>query len=271
MTLRNKFSDLKISVIEQDASFSKLLRILLNDIGLTQIQTIDYANSTLTIFDNIQSDVLFIDADVTLAQKKGVEIGYWLRQHGIHLPLVFITSHLKEYDPEPFIQLQPVSFMSTDLSLLKLLKTLELVSLQQENAMLHQQMIDQQTFHPQPPFKSQTPVSHQTSEADTQIFFKVGDNYKAISVTEVAYFYADQKMSYAKIGSRSYPTSVQLKKLEDELQPWGFVRTHKSYLLNVKHIESFHPGEASVLINHETLPIGYAYRKLFLTSLKLLK
>ena len=104
-----------------------------------------------------------------------------------------------------------------------------------------------------------------------QLFFKVGDTYKAISVPEIAYFYADQKMSYAKIGGRSYPTSVQLKVLEDELHPWGFVRTHKSYVLNIKHIESFNLSEASILINGETLPIGYAFKKTFMNSLKLLK
>lgn len=271
MTLRNKFSDLRLTVIKEDTSFLKLLRVLLNDIGLTEIQSIDPTQSTLSIFDNIQADALFIDGDMTFDQKKGVEIGYWLRQHEIYLPLVFMTSHLKQYDPELFLQLQPISFMSKELSLVKLLQTLELVSLQQENALLQQQINDRQTSHTQLPIKFNTPAAHQAAESDAHFFFKVGDSYKAIPVSDIAYFSADQKMSYAKIGNRSYPTNVQLKILEEELHSWGFLRIHKSYLLNTKHIVSFHPADGYVSINHETLPIGYAYRKLFLTSLKLLK
>jgi DNA-binding LytR/AlgR family response regulator len=272
MALRNKFSELKIAVIKEETCFLKLLRMLLNDIGLTEIHSIDPTQqSTLSIFDNIQADVLFIDGDMTLDQKNGIEIGYWLRQHDIHLPLVFMTSHMKQYDPELFLRLQPVSFMSKELSLIKLLQTLELVSLQQENVLLQQQMNDRRTSHTQLPSKSNTPADHQAAEGDTHFFFKVGESFKAIPISDIAYFSADHKMSYAKIGSRSYPTNVQLKILEEELHPWGFLRIHKSYLLNTKYIDSFHPGEGSVSINHETLPIGYAYRKLFLTSLKLLK
>lgn len=271
MALRNKFTDLRLLIIKEDTSFLKLLRVLLNDIGLTEIQSIDPTQSTLSIFDNIQADALFIDADITFNQKKGIEIGHWLRQHDIYLPLVFMTSHMKQYDPELFLQLQPISFMSKELSLIKLLQTLELVSLQQENALLQQQINDRRTSHTQLPIKSNASAGYQAAEADAQFFFKVGDSFKAIPVSDIAYFSADQKMSYAKIGSRSYPTNVQLKILEEELKPWGFLRTHKSYLLNTKYIESFHPSEGSVSINSETLPIGYAYRKMFLTSLKLLK
>lgn len=271
MTLQNKFSNLRLAVIEEDASFSKLLRILLNEIGLTEIYTIDPAQSTLSIFENIQADALFIDTDMTFDQKKGTEIGYWLRQHDIYLPLVFMTSHLKQYDPELFLQLQPVSFMSKELSLVKLLQTLELVSLQQENMLLHQQVNDRHTAHIQFPFKSHISAAHQPTEAGTQFFFKVGDSYKAFPISDIAYFYAAKKMSYAKMGTRSYPTNVQLKILEEELHPWGFLRIHKSYLLNTKLIESFHPSKGSVTINNETLPIGYAYRKLFIASLNLLK
>ncbi|NUO01328.1 MAG: LytTR family transcriptional regulator [Saprospiraceae bacterium] len=271
MTLQNKFTNLRLVIIKEDTAFLKLLLILLNDIGVTEIDIIDPGKNTLPIFDNIQADVLFIDADVTFDQKKGTEIGYWLRQHSINLPLVFMTSHLKQYNPEEFQELQPISFMSKELSLIKLLQTLELVSLQRENILLHQLINDRQTSHTQLPIKPNTPAVHQAPEADAQFFFKVGDSYKAISISDIAYFYADQKMSYAKMGNRSYPTNVQLKILEEELKPWGFLRAHKSYLLNTRHIDSFHPSEGAVFINNETLPIGYAYRKMFLTSLKLLK
>lgn len=270
MTLHNKFSDLHILVMEEDESFSKLLRILLNDIGVTQIQMADTSAHAVSVFDATQADAIFIDADLTFAQKKGIEIGYWLRQQGIRLPLVFMTSHLKQYDPELFMRLQPVSFINKELSLVKLLQTLELVSLQQENISLHQKL-NGQRIPQQPVYNVPVPSVHEPVETTSQIFFKVGDSYKAIPVSEIAYFYADQKMSYAKIGSRSYPTSVQLKVLEDELHTRGFIRAHKSYILNIKHIESFHLGDASVCINSETLPIGYAYRKTFMTSLKLLK
>ena len=99
---------------------------------------------------------------------------------------------------------------------------------------------------------------------------KIGDSYKAIPIKDVAYFYADQKFTYARIGERNYPTTVLLKTLEDEF-PEQFVRIHKTYLVNFNYIESIVLKENSVIITGESLPIGLAYRKQFMSRLQLLK
>jgi DNA-binding LytR/AlgR family response regulator len=86
----------------------------------------------------------------------------------------------------------------------------------------------------------------------------------------VEYFFSDQKLTYAKVDQRNFPTTVQLKTLEKDFAP-TFLRIHKSYLVNIKMIESLHPGESTLVINGQTLPIGYAYKKIFLEQLQLLK
>ena len=175
MTLKNKFSDLRILVMEEDVSFSKLLHMLLNDIGVTQIQTMNTSQHSFSISEASKADALFIDADMSFMQRKGIEIGHWLRQQGVYLPLVFMTSHLKQYDAELFMQLQPVSYMSKELSLVKLLQTLELVSLQQQNATLQQRLNEQRVSHTQPAcLPLPTHGVHEPLEPTNQFFFQGG-------------------------------------------------------------------------------------------------
>ena len=84
------------------------------------------------------------------------------------------------------------------------------------------------------------------------------------------YFFSDQKLTYAKVEQRNFPTSVQLKTLEKDFAPI-FLRIHKSYLVNVKMIESLNPGESTLVVGGQMLPIGYAYKKVFFEQLQLLK
>jgi DNA-binding LytR/AlgR family response regulator len=58
--------------------------------------------------------------------------------------------------------------------------------------------------------------------------------------------------------------------LEKDFTP-TFLRIHKSYLVNTSMIESIHPGDNILIVSGHTLPIGYAYKKIFLEQLQLLK
>ncbi len=104
----------------------------------------------------------------------------------------------------------------------------------------------------------------------SQLFLKIGDMYKAIDVESIDYFYADNKLTYARVGNRNFPTNVQLKVLACELGP-KFLRSHKKYLINVDSIESILIKDGKIKIGKELLPIGYAYRKPFLEQIHLLK
>lgn len=164
-----------------------------------------------------------------------------------------------EDDYEQSKHTRPSSFLSKELSTLTLRQAIDLALLNYED---HGRSAPHSIEH-----TSQRPPKI----TPNHFFFKIGDSYKAIPLEKIAYFYADKKMSYAKMDGRSCPTSIQLKVLEEELQELGFIRVHKTYLVNIKHIETIHPRDSVVTVAGENLPIGYTYRKPFLEMLTLLK
>ncbi len=103
-----------------------------------------------------------------------------------------------------------------------------------------------------------------------RVFFKVGDSYKPCPVEEVSFFFAANKLTHARVGQRSYPVNVQLKVLEDTFTN-SFVRIHRTYLVNIAHIEAVNPREGTIHVAGETLPIGYAYRRDFMEGLRLMR
>ena len=49
-----------------------------------------------------------------------------------------------------------------------------------------------------------------------------------------------------------------MKEHEDALRPYHFVRCHKSYLINLKHLKSI--SASDVIVDDLSIPLGRAYK-----------
>lgn len=249
------FENVKVLIVEDNKDFGLLLKIMLEQIGFQHILICNKYPEAISLLNPHSIDVFIIDIELG-GNKDGVALAEEIRQLGINVPIIYMTSHYTDEYYSYARPTRPSSFLSKELSSLKLHQAIDLALLTNEiEAISPQNGKTKQTLHLSP----------------YNFYFRIGDAYKAIPITDIHYFYADKKMSFAKIGTRSYPTSVQLKTLEEELPAGQFIRIHKSYIINTKFIESIIPGESSVTINGEHLPIGYAFRKEFMAALRLLK
>ena len=244
-----------VLVIDDDQNFIQLLATLLADIGIQQIRSTTEPQAAFEIIQQERPDLAIIDYDLKHPNYNGISIGKYLKEHHPECPMIFMTSHFTTDVYRECRPLTPSSFMNKDLSHLKIMQAVDIALFHHKPAVLE----DSKSAKPDIPFL-------QTEH----FFFKVGDKYQSFRIKEVQYFFAKDKLTYAKIQNRNYPTSVQLKVIEEVLYP-KFLRIHKSYLIQRSQIERVLPKENKVQVNEELLPIGYAYRKAFLRDLKVLK
>jgi len=250
----SEHNNLNILIVEDNKAFTDLICLLLQEMGFKKIFTADNYKSGLKVFETNPPDLCLVDIDLGKDEKTGIHLVEKIRETAAALPVIYLTSNYSEDYYEQCRHTRPSSFMNKELSRFKLFHAIDLALLQinsAETTIVH-------TLAP-PPL-----ITH------NNFFFKIGDVYKSIPVQEVSYFFADNKLNYAKVGQRSFPTTVQLKTIESEFHP-AFLRIHKSYLVNVKLITDIRPGESTLQINGETLPIGYAYKKTFFDQIPLLK
>jgi DNA-binding LytR/AlgR family response regulator len=248
--------DQVILIVEDNQEFDFLLQSILQQIGFRNIHNAANYDEAMYAISKHVIDVFIIDIQLENS-KNGVMIAEEIRSMEKNTPIIFITAYFTEENYEYARQTRPSCFLNKELSKLKLHQAIDLALLTQAEEKYSEPVGSKQVNAP--------------LVSSSNLFFRIGDTYKAIPISDVAYFFADKKLSYAKIGNRSYPTSVQLKTLEDELPKEQFIRIHKSYIVNTKYIESILPGESTIILNGETLPIGSVYRKVFLAALKLLR
>jgi DNA-binding LytR/AlgR family response regulator len=95
--------------------------------------------------------------------------------------------------------------------------------------------------------------------ADTnKIFVKKNQELIALQSDQIFYIEAYDNYSNVFTEDQKYLVSHTLKKIEEKLSPKGFIRIHKSYLVNFEQIEAI--SEGMVFLGEYKLPIGKAYR-----------
>lgn len=250
--------NIRLLLIEDDKEFMYLLKILLGKIGVGSVATASTSAQAWSEFQRFKPNVCLVDIVLGKDEKAGIKLAEKIRRQDEDVKLIFMTSHFTEENYQEVKSLKPHNFMGKELSSLKLRQAIELAWNSRE--MLE---ADQAVMSSADPTPNQKMVGG-------QYFFKVGDSLKAIDLTEVSYFHADGKMTFARIGNRNYATNVQLKVLEAGLSH-RFLRCHKKYLINTEKITSIKTRDDKVCMGEESLPIGYAYRKSFLGGLNILK
>lgn len=260
--MQQPIKNLKILLLVSDYTFAQLIKILLKKIGIQDVYFVKTSQEALSAHHNYEPDICLLEVDLKSGSISGIDIAEEIRKKDKYVGFIFLSNHLDNSLHKKASVLKLSNFLNKEVTLSKLQKTLQFSALQIENMKLSKQLMKSQSA------SNHTPALKQRNNA--QVFFKIGDSFKGILTKNITLFYAENKLTYARVNNRNYPTTVQLKVLEEELVP-EFLRCHKKYLINVDQIESIELKQGKVKIGDQLIPIGYAYRKSFLGNLNLLK
>jgi DNA-binding LytR/AlgR family response regulator len=255
---------LSILLLTPDESFQHLLKILLREIGITRVLPNNNFEEAVSAYNQGHPDICIVDTSELSSGECGVAFANSIREKNSQVPIIFLVDSFKDDCYEKVKSFDQSSILSKEVSKLKLLQAVKYSLLQLDYSKLAQQY-SERLFSPEQPGNAASTVMN-----EEKFFFKIGDSFKAIEKEEISFFFADKKLSHARVGKRNFPTNVQLKTLGDALSP-SFLRCHRKYLLNISHIEAISMKEGKVKINGEFLPIGVSYRKSFFGRLNLLK
>lgn len=72
----------------------------------------------------------------------------------------------------------------------------------------------------------------------SRFLVRIGDVYKKVDISEIAYFYAMEKSVFFRTGDgRTLPIEYSLDSLEEMLDPSVFFRINRAYLIHISSIE----------------------------------
>ena len=240
----------RILIVEDNAAYSEVLKIMLLNIGFNQIEQAFNFQSSLEIAKTFKPEIALLDIELG-EQKDGIELANQLNQQS-PIPIVFITGNynIETYDRARMAG--PFSFINKDISQLKLKQAIELSILK---------------HNPSSPQFDRQHIEISKPVGDDW-YVKIGDYLRRIRLSEIDWIEVDGRNSYIVTKDKKYPINITLRELTEKLKGDNFQRIHRNYLINIDKIQFINLKQNEVVINEHKLPIGRSFRNSFMDNIQ---
>ena len=201
--------------------------------------TCSNALKALEVLKSTTVDLMFLD--IRMPAISGIDFLKTLR----HAPKVIITTAYREYALEGY-DLDIVDYLLKPITFDRFFKAIERYVRQDK----------------QPDKASAAPGIDQTSG------ISVKSGYRTIRINTDDILYIESLKDYIKIimTDDTIMTKYRIGDMENELSAKGFLRIHRSFIVNLKQVSAFTASD--VEIGKTELPIGDSYRRLVTKRLK---
>lgn len=179
------------------------------------------------LLTNPSPDLAFVD--IQLSDDHSFEI---FRKHPVTFPVIFTTAYDK-YLLESF-EFNSIDYLLKPITEEKLKRSLEKVKMLRSHFLQGNllKLIEQ----------TQAP-------ARNRIVAKKGTEYVALDLCDIAYFYTEHKIVFAKdFSGRQLILDKNLGELEADIDPKNFFRLNRKFIANMKSIERFKPDNGKIRV-----------------------
>lgn len=250
--MTNPFS---ILIVEDEALVANDLAARLQQVGYTIAGIADHFEEAVALFRKKIPDLVLLD--ITLKGKKsGVDIAAAINII-LPTPFIFVTAHTDADTLQKAKQTFPAAYLVKPFTTGHLLISIELA--------LH-------NFAYQKTVNAADLTALQAAEADIYLkqeylFIKEGQRFVKLQHTDILYLQAED--NYVKIftAAKSYLIRCTLTKAIEKMNRPEYVRSHRSYCINIHKVESF--TEQTIMIGTFAIPIGRNYKEGFVSKFEL--
>lgn len=214
---------IKVLIIEDEVAASKRLQKMITEL----MPDAEIANSVTSISSAVQwfknnplPDLVF--ADIHLADGSSFEI---FKQVDVKCPIIFTTAY-DQYALEAFKQ-NSIHYLLKPVKKDELNEAIE--RFRKMKAVKENDTIDFE--------KMLSLINKQASNYKERFIIRFGEHIKTIQVTDIAYFYTENKANFAvlKDGKR-YPVDHNLDELEHLVDPKNFFRINRQFIISYNSI-----------------------------------
>lgn len=222
---------MNVIIIEDELPARAKLQAMLKTIdpGISVVANLGSVKDSLQwLRKNPEPSLAFVD--IRLSDDHSFEI---FRQHPVSFPVIFTTA-FDQYLLESF-EFNSIDYLLKPVSEEKLRQALHKVRKLEQHFI--QDHLTKILNHIQAPVSSH------------RIIAKKGTEFIALNLTDIAYFFTEHKVVFARDHSgRQLIIDKNLGQLEEQVDPQQFFRINRKYLSSLKAIEKFKPDNGRIRI-----------------------
>ncbi|MCZ8330688.1 MAG: LytTR family DNA-binding domain-containing protein [Flavobacterium sp.] len=209
---------IKIIIIEDEILIAERLKKMIESIEpeMKVIEVIDSVKEAISYLSDSIPDLIFLD--INLSDDYCFKI---FEEVNVTCPVIFVTAY-SEYAIKAF-EVNSIDYLLKPISIPNLKKSIDKYKSLTTFPNYTKMMIDME------------------SRYRNRFLVKLNNQLKSISIDNIAYFFSEDKLTFACLNDgKKLPLDFSLKKIEEEINPNNFFRINKKYLISLNSIDEMY-------------------------------
>jgi DNA-binding LytR/AlgR family response regulator len=205
---------IKVIIIEDEILIAERLKKMIESIEpeMNVVEMIDSVKEAISCLSESIPDLIFLD--INLSDDYCFKI---FEQVNVTCPVIFVTAY-SEYAIKAF-EINSIDYLLKPISIPNLKKSIDKYKSLTTFPNYTKMMIDME------------------SRYRNRFLVKLNNQLKSISIDNIAYFFSEDKLTFACLfDGKKLPLEQSLKKIEEEVNPIDFYRVNKKFLISLNAI-----------------------------------
>ena len=235
---------IKILVVEDEMIIGAKISMQLTALGYEVTGILPRGEAAILHVQENKPDIILLDINLK-GNLDGIETAAQIQQQN-NIPIIYLTANADEATFNRAKHTKPSAFISKPFKQLDLQRAVELtISRMAENENNSR--------------SDDANGNEQSYILSDRIFVRHKDKMVKIMLADILYMEADRNYSRIFTSDKAYVLSITLKTIEEKMLMQLFMRIHRSYLINLTHVDEL--AEDHVIIAKKAIPLGKGMRE----------
>ena len=237
-------TSVKILVVEDEMIIAAKISMQLSSLGYEVTGILPRGEEAILHVKDNKPDIILLDIKLK-GKLDGIETAMALQHQG-PIPIIFLTANTDDATFNRAKSTKPYAFIAKPFKQLDLQRAIEL------------------TISRMAEYTTESPAENKPGEIHSfilsdRIFIRHKEKMVKVMLAEILYMEADRNYSRIFTSTREYLLCTPLKSIEEKMNMPLFMRIHRSYLINLTHIDEV--DESHVMIAKKAVPLGSGMRQ----------
>ncbi len=247
---------IKILIVEDNVIIADDMQSMLEEIGYEIVDNVIVYEQAVEVLKNKQVDLVLIDI-ILASDKTGIDLGKHIRDH-YDIPFIFVTSNSDRATVENAKTVRPNGYLVKPFEQQDLYTSIEIALSNFEQSRKKRLSFQEGEEEAAEGFSS-------NSILKDSIFVKKQHLYYRIYFDDIRFIKADNVYLEVNTADKKFLVRSPLKDYLEKLPPNKFYRAHKSYIVNVDHIDAINTRD--ILVNNTLIPISKDFKEFIISAM----
>jgi len=241
-------TSIKVGIVEDEMLIGEGIARALTELGYVPTEPAISYTEALEMIKKEQPDILLIDIQLS-GKKDGIDLAWKIRED-YNVPFIFLTANSDAKTVERAKKLCPPAYLVKPFNKDELYTSIEIC--------LHNFSVGQE---------KKEPADKENYLIKESLFIKQGHLFHKVKVEDIMYLESDNVYVYVYTVQNKLLVRSKLQDYIDLIASKHFFRVHRSFAVNINHIETI--NSESLFIQGREIPVGKVYRDELLSGLRL--